>query len=534
MEADMFAVTTRIVVAGAPDAVFRFVADQANAPRWQSGLQEVRRVTAGPIGVGTEHEFTRIFAGRSLTTRNRFVRYEPGRLVEFEVPEGWLSGRASYTVEPAPGGTCLISTMEFTARGAWRVLEPILRRLLLRDAAKDGARLAAIFATDALPDPAIESVRTGERLRTAGEGTIRGEDARLRTARLTSAAGLLCAGVALVGVVNAIFIGLVPPQVAPTTYSFPLATGDFAFMQGFLVLLALGIAVGILGVRWSGAAPGRAGRVAALGSTAGFVVLAALQVVRIAFAGVETDSPQAAALSGSAFAIEAATGATMIALGCIVVIRRHWTGWRAWLPVATGVGLLAVAVCELLAMATITRAATCLWLGAVLLLGLTVRRAGARAMADAGARRVRPRGPITVAALLSWFNAVAFGIPSVIALVSVLGGGALPTFFGFESFGGGPFDSLGPTGLAVLLALFALVCVGEAIAGTLLWRDRRSGRILTLALLPIGVVLWWGFAVPLPALNAVARTILVLVGWKPEKMPNSGAHQVRAPAKMAE
>lgn len=164
----MFTVTTRTVIAGEPDAVFQFVADQTNAPRWQSGLREVRRLTSGPIGVGTEHEFTRTFAGRLLTSRNRFVRYEPGRLVEFEVPGAWLSGRASYVVEPIAEGTRLISTMRFTARGAWRVLEPMLRLLLLREASRDDARLAAIFASAATRDRRVSRAESREGQRADG------------------------------------------------------------------------------------------------------------------------------------------------------------------------------------------------------------------------------------------------------------------------------------------------------------------------------------------------------------------------------
>jgi len=149
----MFSVTTRSVIAAEPDVVFRFVTDQTSAPRWQSGLRQVRRLTPGPIGVGTEHEFTRTFAGRVLTSRNRFIRFEPGHLVEFEVPGAWLSGRASYVVEPVAGGTRLISTMQFTARGAWRVLEPLLRLLLLGETTRDEARLAAILTSAGTPNP---------------------------------------------------------------------------------------------------------------------------------------------------------------------------------------------------------------------------------------------------------------------------------------------------------------------------------------------------------------------------------------------
>ena len=75
--------------------VFDFVADHTNAPRWQSGLHEVRRITPGPIGVGTEHEFARRFAGMRIVSRNRFIAYEPGRFVSFEIPSGKITGVAS-------------------------------------------------------------------------------------------------------------------------------------------------------------------------------------------------------------------------------------------------------------------------------------------------------------------------------------------------------------------------------------------------------------------------------------------------------
>lgn len=166
----MLSITTRRVIAADPDAVFQFIADQTNAPRWQSGLRHVRRLTSGPISVGTEHEFTRTFAGRTLTSRNRFVRFEPGHLVEFEVPGAWLSGRASYLVEPDTEGTRLISTMQFTTRGAWRLFEPLLRLLLLRETSRDEARLAAILASDATPDPRVPQPESPDNSRAGRPG----------------------------------------------------------------------------------------------------------------------------------------------------------------------------------------------------------------------------------------------------------------------------------------------------------------------------------------------------------------------------
>ena len=126
--------------------VFGFVADQTNAPSWQNGLHEVRRLTDGPIGVGTEHVFVRRFAGRRIESRNRFTRYESGRLVHFEIPDGWLTGQASYRVEPLGAGRCrLTSRMEFQVAGPAALASPLLARVLARDSRRDEAALKALL-----------------------------------------------------------------------------------------------------------------------------------------------------------------------------------------------------------------------------------------------------------------------------------------------------------------------------------------------------------------------------------------------------
>ena len=130
----MIDVETRVEIARPAQEVFAFVADQTNAPRWQTDLHEVRRLTEGPIGVGSEHEFVRTFAGRRFTSRNRFVAFEPGRYVQFEIPSGWISGMASYRTEASPsGGTVLTSRIEFRVRRPMSLLEPVLSRLLVKD-----------------------------------------------------------------------------------------------------------------------------------------------------------------------------------------------------------------------------------------------------------------------------------------------------------------------------------------------------------------------------------------------------------------
>lgn len=126
--------------------VFEFVADNTNAPRWQSGIDEIRRITPGPIGVGTEHELTRRFAGMKIVGRNRYISYKPGRFVAFEIPSGKMNGVASYLVEPTGANTCrLISKVDFKVGGIAQFATPLLRLLFKRDDEKALAKLKKLM-----------------------------------------------------------------------------------------------------------------------------------------------------------------------------------------------------------------------------------------------------------------------------------------------------------------------------------------------------------------------------------------------------
>ena len=146
----MIDVATRLEIARPVEVVFAFVADQTNAPRWQPELHEVKRLTDGPLGVGSEHEFVRTFAGRRVASRNRFVAYEPDRFVAFEIPSGWITGHASYRAEPTgSGGTVLTSRVQFHVHGAAAPFERLLGRLFARDSRRAEARLRQLLENGA-------------------------------------------------------------------------------------------------------------------------------------------------------------------------------------------------------------------------------------------------------------------------------------------------------------------------------------------------------------------------------------------------
>lgn len=137
---------TRTELQAPASKVFDFVADHTNAPRWQSGIDEIRRITPGPIGIGTEHELVRRFAGMKIVARNRFIAYEPGRFVAFEIPTGKITGVASYRVEPTGANSSrLISNVDFRVAGPARFAVPLLALIFKRDDEKALAALRVLM-----------------------------------------------------------------------------------------------------------------------------------------------------------------------------------------------------------------------------------------------------------------------------------------------------------------------------------------------------------------------------------------------------
>jgi hypothetical protein len=107
---------------------------------------------------------------------------------------------------------------------------------------------------------------------------------------------------------------------------------------------------------------------------------------------------------------------------------------------------------------------------------------------------------LKASAVLMWIVAVGFGAPAPFVATYLLRERSLPIFMGlFPMYGGGFFERWSP--------------VFELFAGMLVWHGEQVGALITLALLPIELAFWAGFAVPIPPLTAVVRVAVFLAGW---------------------
>jgi hypothetical protein len=55
------------------------------------------------------------------------------------------------------------------------------------------------------------------------------------------------------------------------------------------------------------------------------------------------------------------------------------------------------------------------------------------------------------------------------------------------------------------------VCAAEVVVGVLLWREAPLAPWLALALFPVELVFWIGFALPFGPPVGAARTVLVII-----------------------
>lgn len=119
------------------------------------------------------------------------------------------------------------------------------------------------------------------------------------------------------------------------------------------------------------------------------------------------------------------------------------------------------------------------------------------------------------AAIVTWTYAAMFGIPAVPVAIFVAENGRLPSLWGLFDMYAGPWSSrLSDDRVIALLLSYSGLVLAAALAGLLLWKRRRAGAVLNMALLPAEAVFWIGFALPIPWLFGIARVALVSLAWR--------------------
>jgi carbon monoxide dehydrogenase subunit G len=122
----------RIETALPPDPAFAFVADFANAERWDPGVASSIRTDPGPLGVGARYRLGIRVAGRVVPMDYVVTDLEPGRRVVLRGSGRGLRAVDDIRFTPAGGGTSIDYTADIRLVGLLRPLGPLTGGALRR------------------------------------------------------------------------------------------------------------------------------------------------------------------------------------------------------------------------------------------------------------------------------------------------------------------------------------------------------------------------------------------------------------------
>ena len=137
----MIKVETSVVIARPPNEVFAYISNFENNPQWQSGMQEAKFTSEGPLDVGSTYTQVAKFLGRRIESTFEVIEYQPNRMVKASSTSGSFPITFTRIVEPVGSGTKVTAVVEGDASGFFKLAEPLLARMVQRSVGADYANL---------------------------------------------------------------------------------------------------------------------------------------------------------------------------------------------------------------------------------------------------------------------------------------------------------------------------------------------------------------------------------------------------------
>jgi dehydrogenase/reductase SDR family member 12 len=105
---------------------FAYVADFANAKRWDPGVAASERLDEGPVGVGSRFRLEVRLGGRVAPMEYRISAFEPPNRVVLVGAGSGVSAIDEIRFEPVDGGTRIDYAAEIRLGGLLRLVQPLL------------------------------------------------------------------------------------------------------------------------------------------------------------------------------------------------------------------------------------------------------------------------------------------------------------------------------------------------------------------------------------------------------------------------
>ena len=134
------------------DEVFAYASNFANAAQWDPGVVDSRKISQGPVGVGTEFALRVRFGPRSIPMTYVVREYGPPQRVVLEGKGDSIHALDDIGFASTPGGTRINYTAEISMRGVFSCAERWLKGPLDR-VGKNAVRGLQAALTDEPPPP---------------------------------------------------------------------------------------------------------------------------------------------------------------------------------------------------------------------------------------------------------------------------------------------------------------------------------------------------------------------------------------------
>jgi len=141
-------VTASTNVDAPPEAVFEFLANLENLPRWQTGIVSAKLTTPGTVGAGSRAHVVRELIGQRLAVDLELIDHQPGRRLELASEASGIRVVAALDLAPEGDGTRLTFAMWIQAQSIFMApIEGMVAGAAERDIADSLERVRQHFST---------------------------------------------------------------------------------------------------------------------------------------------------------------------------------------------------------------------------------------------------------------------------------------------------------------------------------------------------------------------------------------------------
>jgi uncharacterized protein YndB with AHSA1/START domain len=140
----MISFTNTIHIERPVGEVYDYLADLEHTQEWNWAITETRKVTPGPVTVGTRYRQTRSVP-RPSTEELEITALEPNRLIEVDGTLARFPAHLSYQLESFGAGTALSNAVLLQTEGALRLIGPLVRSRVRHSVADNLDKLKSLL-----------------------------------------------------------------------------------------------------------------------------------------------------------------------------------------------------------------------------------------------------------------------------------------------------------------------------------------------------------------------------------------------------